>query len=327
MQRQVDTIQAIDLARWTTQMKGVDASVIVTMDPEVLNPGQFDLNRLRVQLEAVAAGPNNAGKILFVPGGTGIEKMSNTPAEMAWTEGVDQLLGFILAAFGTPKSIAGLQDDTSYASLYASLKQFNIISLKPRCRIVSNYFSKLVLRRWFGPSLYMSLTPERIDDHELRERQLGTLIQVGGLTINELRKEYNMPPAEAKWGKDRAWVKNAPEQPGQPGAVPGQPGSGQKPAQEENPLAAVMGHSGDNGRVPGRIDKLSRDERTERREEERHTEQTRPKHTGMHHSLGTKKNWQEERLSAILERAKTNGYAKHVGKDDDGAEDFWLKDR
>lgn len=306
-------------------MKGVDASVIVTMDPEVLNPGQFDLNRLRIQLEAVAAGPNNAGKILFIPGGTGIERMSNTPMEMGWTEGWSQLVEFVLAAYGVPKSIAGLQDDTSYASLYASLKQFNLLTLDPYCRLIRDCFTKQVLQRWFGHSLYMHLKPERIDDHELRERQLSLLTQIGGITINELRKEYRMPPVEEKWGEDRAWVKNAPEQQqGQENpdaAQEGQPGP--KGGENQNPLAALMAQDQEK-RSNGKLGKL-RGQRDEKYQANREVDNSRPQHEGLVGSLGRRKDYDQERLATILEKHKTNGTVLPNGQYDDGAEDYWLQ--
>lgn len=310
-------------------MKGVDASVIVTMDPEVLNPGQFDLNRLRIQLEAVAAGPNNAGKILFIPGGTGIERMSNSPTDMAWQEGWTQLVDFILAAYGVPKSIAGLQDDTSYASLYASLKQFNLLTLNPYCRTIRDCFTKQILKKHYGHNLYMSLKPERIDDHELRERQLSLLTQIGGIKINELRKEYGMPPIEEEWGEDRAWVKNAPEQQqGQdnPDAAPegqnpnGQPGP--KPGTNKNPLAALMAQDQEK-KANGKLGKL-RGEKDEKYHANREMANSRPQHRGLVGSLGHRKDYDGDRLAAILDRHKSNGTAHVISDYDDGSEKYWL---
>ena len=208
LQRQVDTIEAIDLARWNTQQKGVDPTIAMDFDPELYNPDTTDFKRLRLQLEALYAGPNGAGRILFNPLGSKVTRVSNTPMEMAWQEGWAQLVGMAMAAYGTPNSVAGLQDSTSYATLFAALRQFYLISLNPLLRKIADKFSKHLIRPYFGEELYLLLTGQKITDEDLLERQLSNDDKVGIRTKNERRQLRGLKPVQ---GGDDQWI-GSPEQ-------------------------------------------------------------------------------------------------------------------
>ncbi len=203
---QIDTIEAIDRARWSTQMKGVDPTVAMGFDPEVFNPDETDLNRLRAQIEAVNAGPQNAGKILFNPYGTTITRLSNTPAEMAWQEGWAQLVDFVLASYDVPKSVAGLQDAATYATLFASLKQFYLLSLNPLLTKIAGRFNKHLVRPYFGPDLVLELRGQKITDEDLLEKQLANDAAVGARRLNEWRKVRELPPLPGPEGDERVFA-------------------------------------------------------------------------------------------------------------------------
>lgn len=306
MQRQVDTIEAIDLSRLTTQQKGVDCTVALTMDPEILKPNQIDMERLRKQIEAVAAGPQNAGKILFIPAGIKADKISNAPAEMAWTEGWNQELGIILAAFGTPKAVAGMSDDTSFANLFASLKQYYILSLQPLLRKLGwkrgGKLTRRILRPYFGSRLYLSLTPERIDDRDLLEKQLSLDVQAGNVRkVNEYRKHRGLPPLDGPEGE--AFVGKQQDKEG--GEIPvGMTGK---------PEDLQSGYEGD--RTHGRLNSPLANERN------------RTKNPAGKHAIGPRKSYHEDRLAAALDTAKHNGHASRIDKYDDGAAEFLRKSR
>lgn len=306
MSRQVDTIEGIDLARWAVQQSGVDPTIAIEWDPELVNPQTTDLARLRQQMEAVYAGPKNAGKIMFSPFGGKVTKLSTSPSEMAWTEGFDQLLSFILAAFGTPKSVAGMSDDTSYATLFASLKQYYILSLCPLLRKISGKITKHVLREFFGDLLYLTLTPERIDDRDLLEKQLSLDLQAGIRRKNEWRKLRDLPPIPGPEGEE--WV-----------TAGGKGGEGE----QGNPLAAMIGKpNGKPREKPGGMD----NEPEELREEEGRMDQDRPRNEAGRGALGPRKSMSANRLADVLDRAKVNGTAHAINGYDDGAAKY-LKGR
>lgn len=207
MQRQMDVVESIDLARWTTQQKGVDPTLSVEFDPEVYNPDVTDFKRLRVQLEALYAGPQNAGKLMFNPIGSKLSKVSNSPSEMAWQEGWEQLVKFVLAAYGTPSAVTGMADASSYASLYASLRQFHLISLCPLLSKIDTKFTSQLLRPYYGEDLYLQLKARNITDEDMEIKKLSMVLPANVLRRNELRKFLDLAPIKGPEGDE--WVGKA----------------------------------------------------------------------------------------------------------------------
>lgn len=293
IQRHVDTVNMIDFARWSVQQRGIDPTVAMTFDPALFNPQTTDLVRIRKQIEAVAAGPANAGKILFNPLGGTISKISNTPSEMAWKEGWEQLMSFELACFGTPKAVAGLNDDTSYANLYASLKQSNILTMAPLLGRICRPMNKQVVRPWFGKDLYLKMEPQRIDDRDLLEKQLQTDLQAKIRRKNEWRVLRGLPPIEGPEGDE--WVG--------PGPLEQKPGMDAMASQQQ-PLASTKIGDKDESRLQMHRDEI----------------QGKPTNaTDGRGSLGSRKSYDADRLADILDRAKVNGHAVPIEDYDDGA--------
>jgi phage portal protein BeeE len=206
---QIDTVEAIDRARWSAQQKGIDPTIAMTFDPNVFDPDEADLTRLRAQLEALYAGPHNAGKILFNPFGSTVSKLSNTPMEMSWQEGWAQLVDFVLASYDVPKSVAGLQESVSYATLYSSLRQFYLLSLNPLLNKIAGRFNKHLIRPYFGPDLVLQLRGQKIDDENIEELRFANDLKAGVRTVNERRKYLGLDPKP--WGEERAWGTNEPQ--------------------------------------------------------------------------------------------------------------------
>jgi phage portal protein BeeE len=195
IRRQIDTIDQIDTARWNTQSKGVDPSLIMTFDPKTFNPNnQPDMNRMRAQIDALYSGANNAGKIMPAPIGTTLTKLSQSPSEMAWQEGWEQLCKFAMACYGAPSVISGLSDSTSYATLYASMQQFELISLNPHLKKISSKFNSGLIKPYFGDDLFIELKGRKINDEDLQIRKYMLALQGKSLKIDELRKFLELKP-------------------------------------------------------------------------------------------------------------------------------------
>ncbi len=277
MQRQVDTTDAIDISRWNTQQKGVDPTVAFNFDPELFNPESTDLNRLRMQLEALYSGPNNAGRIMFNPLGSTVTRISQTPQEMGWTEGYAQLLEFILAAYGVPKSVAGLQDAASFSTLYSALRQFYLISLNPHLKKISDKLTKALVKPYYGENLYMTLKGQRITDDDLLVKKFQTVLPYNVVRRNELRKWMDMGPIEGKEGDEFIGKEDAPT----------------IRFADDNFVETSEG-------IPVADPAV---------------EQARPNNPQGEGSLGPRKSYKPDRLATLLDRAKSNGHAKDYDQD------------
>lgn len=201
--RQCDTIDAIDNARLSTQVKGIDSSLVITFDPKIYNPdNQVEMTRLRSQLEAMYSGPQNSGRFMPLPAGSEVTTVSNTPKDMAWCEGWKQLADFSLAAFGTPSAVVGLTDSTTYATLYASIKQFNSISLDPHLNRIQNKVNSDYVKPYWGEDLYVKLSSEKIDDEEMTLRYYDLGLRAKSIKRNEVRKLLELPPLDGPEGDE-----------------------------------------------------------------------------------------------------------------------------
>lgn len=208
MSLHVDTLEAIDKARNSTQQQGCDQTLAIELSDDWQDPTADQITRLRQQLHALYAGPQNSGKLFIAPKGAKATTISTTPREMAWTEGWSQILDFVLAAFGTPKSVAGLQDTSSYATLYASLRAFTYLSLGPCLSQIGGGWTKHLIRPTYGRQFFLSVKPPEFRDESLIEQQLNTDLKYGGRLIKELRKLRGLDALDEKkypWVNDRAF--------------------------------------------------------------------------------------------------------------------------
>lgn len=257
MKLQIDTVEMIDRSRFSTQERGIDPSVVMNFDPAKFNPNEADLARLRTQLMSLYAGPQNVGKILFNPYGTETTILSTAPKDMAWQEGWSQLMEFVLAAVNVPKPVAGLLDTTSYAQLYASMKQFYMMSLDPLARKFQARLNRFLIRPSFGDDIMLSITPRKITDDEIEERKLQADMANGIRRLNEIRKLRDLPLIPGPEGE--AFVGKHPAAPaGPPGGMPGGGGGvGGGPGAPRRAVGGVPGQPGGPGgpggqpRAPG----------------------------------------------------------------------------
>ena len=254
---EADTINAINLGRKNSVAQGVDQSTLaIEFDADVQNPNDDDIKRMRAQLEAVMAGPKAWGRVFFLQPGTHAKPLSNKPSDMAFAEGWQQVSSFLMASYGITKPVAGMIEETSYATLYAALKQFFIMTLQPLLNRIAGAMSKR-LGRLYGPDHYIHLEAPNLDDASLLENALSTDLMCGLRTINEIRIARNMPPIKEQWGNERAYagwrppenVTSGPEvEAGPEGGVPDEtPDSAGQPSQIEQGRPRPSGSDGAQG--------------------------------------------------------------------------------
>jgi hypothetical protein len=105
--------------------------------------------------------------------------------------------------FGVTKTLAFMGEASSYAALYASLKQFAILSLMPLMGLLADTLNVQMIWPRFGEDYFVEFSPQKIDDEDLEERRLGQDDQLGLYTVNERRVMRGKKPVE--WGETRAF--------------------------------------------------------------------------------------------------------------------------
>ncbi len=167
------------------------------------------------------SGALNAGEPLILDGFIKeIDRITNLPSEMAFTESGLLTRDRILAGFGVPKTVIGMTDDANRASAVVSDETFCFGTCGPICRLLSDH-----LTAWFrvffeDESLVVWVDPPRPRDPDGRRADLQQLIGAGSVTVNELRQEHGLDPID---GGD-VLVKT-PAAPAQQQAAPAQQGA------------------------------------------------------------------------------------------------------
>lgn len=236
---EMDELNMVNRSRHYSMRKAINPSAVV--DLSEMEDGQpwtdEQIDRMRVEFENMFYGPENAGGIIVPPPGGKVEPWGANPIDMDYPQGWDQLTNFLLAGWGITKPAAGMVDDSSYSTLYATLKQLDVLTLQPW----RDYIAAMLTRNlavFFGDDYIIEIRGKRIDDHEIKERKLSQLVQGKAITKNELRKELEMPMTEEDWGEEIAGTEKQEQGAGMPGmGMPGLPGA----AGPEQPAAPAGG--------------------------------------------------------------------------------------
>ena len=224
---EMDEFKMIGRSRHYKMRRTLNPSVVLDtaqMEGSQMLPPE-EMERLRVEIENNFFGPENAGGLLAPPPGCSMTEWGMSPTEMDYPNSWAQMVDFILAGFGITKPAAGMVDDASYSTLFATLKQLYMLTLDPDFhdtgRVLTHH-----LAPFFGDDLIVEIRGRRIDDHDINFSKADRLAAAKAGTVNELRKLLDLPVTEEQWGEERLG-QEAPL----PGGLP--PGAG-------DPMAALM---------------------------------------------------------------------------------------
>jgi len=229
----IDEMEMMDRSRHATMRGAINPSAVLNMSEMEGNAPlpHEEIERIRAEFEDAIQGPENQGQLFVATPGAELEPWGRSAVDMDYVNGWEQLLGFIMAALGISKPAAMMVETSSYSTLFATLKQLHLLTLKPICNRVATAIT-IQLAPFFGDDLIVEVTTPRIDDHELTKAQLDTAITAKCITKNEVRKrleELKLPPTKEEWGDEIAGYEAPPE--GAAGGMPGMPGAEGQPLQ------------------------------------------------------------------------------------------------
>lgn len=206
MSLHIDEVESMDRSRWYAMKRGINPSAVLNFDDmeDTIPLPEEEIERIRADFENYFQGSENTGRLLVSTPGARLEPWGARPIDMDYTAGWDQLVSFVLGGgFGITKPAAGMIEDSSYSTLFATLKQLYLITLDPICTDIASELTHH-LAPHFGDGLIVEVRCKRIDDHEVKNAKLNVLITGRAVTKNELRKECDMPVTEEEWGNDIA---------------------------------------------------------------------------------------------------------------------------
>ena len=243
----IDEVESMDRSRWYNMKRTVNPSAVLNFDDiEGMQPlNEPEIERLHAEFEAMFMGDTNVGKLFVGSPGSKLEPFGTSPREMDYHDSWEQLVSFVLAGFGITKPAAGMIEDSSYASLFATLKQLHLLTLQPMCNRIANSLTRK-LAPFFGKGLVIEIRCPRIDDHEVKERKLRLALDGKVIKKGELRDELDLPVVGEEWEDEMAGEQEQPEMPGMlgPDGQPMQPGKeGKVPAELQGPDTGTLGEN------------------------------------------------------------------------------------
>lgn len=259
MRTHIDAIEMIDKARHYMMRRGIFPNAVLnSTDADGAEELQDDqIERIRALFEEEHQGPENFGRLFMAYAGWKLEKWGDPPSEMAFEGGWDQLSSFILGGgFGITRPAAGMVEDSSYQTLFATMKQLHVVTMEPECEEIGADLTRFLGPYW-GDDILVEVEVPRIDDHEIEFAKLNLAMQAKAITKNQVLKKLGYEATTELWGNDFAGMDSAP--PGMmagmlpPGAGGGMPlgampnprlTPGMMPAGMDPQMAAIMAQSG-----------------------------------------------------------------------------------
>lgn len=205
MRLHIDEVESMDRSRWYSMKRSINPSAVLNFeDMEGSQPLPWEeIERIRSEFEADLEGSENAGKLFVSAPGSSLEKWGTSPIDMDYKEGWSQLVSFVLGSFGITKPAAGMIEDASYSTLFATLKQLYWLTIEPKCNRIAAKLTRH-LAPFFGNDLIVEIRTRRIDDHDVMFGKLEKLMSGKAITKNEMRHKLDFPITNEKWGNEIA---------------------------------------------------------------------------------------------------------------------------
>jgi phage portal protein BeeE len=247
-----DEVLMIDKSRHYSMRRAINPSAVLNMEGmEGAQPlPESEIERIKAEFENSFFGPENAGQLYVAAPGSRLELFGQTPKDMDYSNGWDQLVSFLLGGLGITKPAAGMVDDSSYSTLFATLKQLYWLTLEPMINRIGNKLTRH-LAPFYGEDLIVEIKCRRIDDHDVRNGEIQQGLATRCITKNEVRKMLGLPPTKEQWGNEIAGVEPLPPMPQEmPPQGSGMP-QGQMQGGEANPqdILAMLAANGQLGNL------------------------------------------------------------------------------
>lgn len=188
-----DTAEAVDASRFFQFRNGPHSTLVAKIDKEIHDPDQAQMDKFHEQVAEKYAGVKNTGKVLIPPPGVELSPISNTPEEMAYVPGAEQLQKWLLAAYRTGSSIVGMAEATNFASMVAARANFILSTIKPKLVFFGQIFTEKLAKE-FDPDLVVYWPDVTPDDPAQKLAENVAMNAAGVKAPNEWRAEAGMEP-------------------------------------------------------------------------------------------------------------------------------------
>lgn len=201
---QLDVVKQIDLMRSSAAQNGVEPSLVIIAPPGTGNDVALQLEN---KINGRYSGPYSFRKVMVLSGaakgtdGMQVMPWSKGPNEVGGFETWEQMVGFLSALWGVPRAVSGLVDASSYAQLFAALKQFHTLALVPFANQIARVWSKHILWPTWGRNYRIQIDVPAIDDRDSLRADLDLLGKYRAVKVNEMRTKLGFPKLPGAQGE------------------------------------------------------------------------------------------------------------------------------
>lgn len=191
----IDTANAVDTARYSAMKQGIWPGIILKLLPEMADPDDPTMARLRARFKELYQGADKSGKPLVLSPGMDVAGETRSAAEMDFMGGSDQMRDLVLALYRTSKAVLGVTAEVNRASMDAAIAFWMRGCIKPDLRLIDGVLTEKLARR-FDEDLVAYHDDPTPDDpaHKLAKQKQD--LATGVRTLNEVRAEDGLEPYE-----------------------------------------------------------------------------------------------------------------------------------
>jgi HK97 family phage portal protein len=229
----IDTQESVNRSRFFQFKNGCFPLGNLKLGDRYVDLDDEDMDRLYAKFFARFQGESNAGRPIITPPDSEYVPLTINPTEMDYVQSSDQLRDNILATWGVPKEIAGIQDAGSEIAMYGPMQQFAENALIPRAVYIGQVLTEKLCSRWDKTLRFWWPHDELVGENPVEKREtLKMRYDTQSITSNEIRAAYGEQPLPGGDAiNDPKPHLPAPGQPGAgPGAAPSTNGNGRIPA-------------------------------------------------------------------------------------------------
>ncbi len=182
----IDCDDSVWKSRFATFKNGCFPFGAIELDSEFEDPDSFQLDRIYAKFFARSQGELNSGRPLIMPPGAKFNPLQISPAEMLYMESASQCRDNVLALFGCPKEVIGIQDAGSEIAMYGPMAQFSRYTICPLLRMLSQELTLHLAKRWDN-NLKIWWDDPTPDNPEQVNRDIETDLKAYAVVPNEVR--------------------------------------------------------------------------------------------------------------------------------------------
>ena len=163
---------------------------------------ETELEEFYARWEMRYQGPDNAHRPAVASAVRDVKTLGLSHRDIDFIQGLRWSLEEVSRAYGVPKLLLGDFERATYANVQASERMFWRNTVVPEIRFLEEQLNRMLLPRLGYPQLSvefdLSVIEALQEDENNRVQRETALLDRGVLTINEVRRERNLP--EVPWG-------------------------------------------------------------------------------------------------------------------------------